>query len=333
MVSKLRFAGHAVSALIIALALVGCGGDEEAPAAAEGASTESPAATPAAPAPEAVLAPVQERMIGRWPMQARGALEAAPEARRTNTMTMYYSLCRDEPTPEMLEAAGIPSMARAGIFMMRNKLAAGESDEGTARLLSGMQQVRSRMPTFEFIAPNVANVHVGGQIKAATFTISNERAESITITVVEENDTDGPETFVVTMEGNDLLRLTNPAEPDGGIIILAREGTDDPMNEPHVSAVPAGQAVPPALVGRWNADGEHGIDTEFRADKAYILHGTSPLEGHFWVSSANGNDITIRTQVGPLPHQLADTIEISIDGTTLNWHNVGTDSRTTYTRL
>lgn len=318
---------RALSALVVVLALIGCSEPESA--ANTEPATEASGASPAAPP---AAAPLQQRMLGRWPMAIRAALESVPAAQRADTMTMYYSLCRDEPTVAELEAAGISSAARLGVYLARSKVAQGEADEGTARLLAGPGSVRSRLPTFEFLEGNIANVHIGAEVSGATYTVSAETAESLTITVVEEDDTDGPETFVVTMEGDDVLLLTKSGEAENGTITLARDGTDDPMDAPQVSAIPTGVAVPPGLLGRWNPNSGNASGREFRADNTYLLHGAAPLEGHYWVTAVEGNQVTLRAQLGTLPHQLADAIEVTLEGDSMTWQSVAGETRTQMTR-
>ncbi|NOY93897.1 MAG: hypothetical protein GXP55_22165 [Deltaproteobacteria bacterium] len=317
----LRF--RALGVLLILGALAGCS-DPQENTATEPATA---AAAPAAPAP----APISQRMLGRWPMSLKSAVAAAPAARRANSMTMYYSVSREEPTPEELDAAGIPVAAQLGIYLMRAKLAAGESNARTVRVLRGVEQVRSHLPIFEFLPGNVMKIYIGGEAKPATYTVTAETPESLTIRVVEENDTDGPETFVITMQGDDVLMLNDPTD-DHDTMTLAREGTGDPLNAPQVSPVPTGEAVPSGLVGRWKASGRRGLDVEFRANNDYVLHARVAIEGHFWVTEANGNQITIRRQMASMPHQLADTIEIVLDGDSLSWHDVASDRRLQMTR-
>ena len=276
--------------------------------------------------------PISKRMIGRWHLTLKSVVDAAPPDKRANIAAMYYSVCREEPTPEQLDAAGLPTAAKVGVYSIRSKIASGKSDDRLNDFMKRLDKVKESLPVFEFMDGNVLKTESQGKIERATYTIESETKESITIKVTEESDSDGPDTFIVRMEGNDVLIMEDTKGEDG-VMVFAREGTGDPLNSPEVSSPPKGEPVPPALLGRWKSSGRGKFDIEILPNNRFILHSAGSSEGYYWVTSVEGNKISIkRYMTGFIPHQLADTNEITINGDSLTWYVPSFDDRFELTR-
>ena len=300
-------------------------------ACSSGNQDDSEKATPSrGESPSAV--PISKRMIGRWHLTLKSVVDATPPDKRANIAAMYYAVCREEPTLEQLDAAGLSTAAKVGVYSIRAKLASGKKDDRLNDFMKRLDKVKSSLPIFEFMDGNVLETEHKGKKERATYTIESETNESITIKITEENDSDGPETFTVRMEGNNVL-IMEDTKGEEGAMVFAREGTGDSLDSPEVSSPPKGDPVPQGLLGRWKSSGRRKFDIEILPNNRFILHSAGSSEGYYWVTSVEGNKISIKRYIpGFTPHQLADTNEIVINGDSLTWYIPSFDDRFKLTR-